>query len=82
MPPKFPSGWKCLRKDLFDLLVNGNRAAQDFSSELKQRLSRINLNESANGRSLSVSMSAQVFVDQHSTPEEVSDWLRKKGFQD
>lgn len=69
-------------------LVNGSalngrqRAQDDFNSELKQRLSRISLNESQQRSDLAVSLSAQVFIDSNSTPEEVDDWLRKKGFQD
>lgn len=30
---------------------------------------------------LSSSMSAQVFIDEHSSTDDVADWLRKKGFQ-
>lgn len=71
-----------LRFYVLVVILNGSKAAQDFNSELKQRLSRINLNESSNSKSLSVAMSPQVFIDQRSTPEEVGDWLKKKGFQD
>lgn len=56
-------------------------SGQDFNSELRSRLSRINLQESNTGTHLSVSMSAQVFIDQYSSAAEVADWLQKKGFE-
>ena len=61
----------------------------DFHSELTKRLSKINLKEQQqiqqqqmNGRRLSSSLTAQVFIDQYSSADDVTNWLEKKGFQD
>ena len=62
------------------LVLAASRGSDDFDKELRDRLQRMN-SESANGVGrLHSALSAQVFIDHHSTADEVADWLRKKEF--
>jgi len=67
------------------IVSSPTQSGGDFHSELTKRLSKINLKEQQqlqqSGRRLSSSMTAQVFIDQHSSADEVANWLEKKGFQ-
>ena len=60
------------------LILAASSKSDDFDKELRDRLQKIN-NDSANGVGrLHPALSAQVFIDQHSTADEVADWLRKR----
>ncbi|KAF6022159.1 hypothetical protein EB796_019532 [Bugula neritina] len=79
--------WKLAKKPP-SLASKASKRSDEFNSELRQRLSRINLldsnipNQNGGARRLSSSLTAQVFIDEHSSAEEVTDWLQKKGFQE
>ena len=60
------------------LILPASRGSDNFDKGLRDKLQRMN-SESANGVGrLHPALSAQVFIDQHSTADKVADWLRKK----
>ncbi|XP_067938295.1 epidermal growth factor receptor kinase substrate 8-like isoform X2 [Watersipora subatra] len=86
-PPAINSNWKLTKPTRSSKAEKGKSTADasdtrsdEFNLELKNRLRQISLESSNASSRFNPVMSPQVFIDSHSSADEVADWLKQKGF--